>query len=133
MKDAADYLIHIRALIIEHPQVLHWSIMREETQGKLGLFRYRLTLRDGSRLEMFERFVVREGQAQVAKYSFHWQDTEGQLRQRWDNAAHHPEVPTHPYHVHQGAEEKVLAHRPIGAEEVLDIIAREVAGEAGVI
>ena len=82
MKDAADYLAHIRALIIENPKVLHWSIVREEAQGNLGLLRYRLTLRDGSGLEMFERFVVREGQAQVVKYSFHWQDAEGQLRQR---------------------------------------------------
>lgn len=133
MKDAADYLAQIRALIIENPKVLHWSIVREEAQGNLGLLRYRLTLRDGSRLEMFERFVVREGQAQVAKYSFHWQDAEGQLRQRWDNAAHHPEVLTHPHHVHRGAEEKVLAHKSTGAEEVLGIIAREVAGGEGAI
>lgn len=56
MKDAADYLAHIRALIIENPKVLHWSIVREEAQGNLGLLRYRLTLRDGSRLEMFERY-----------------------------------------------------------------------------
>jgi len=101
--------------------------MREEAQGDMGLFRYRLTLRDGGLLEMFERFRIVKGRLQVAKYSFHWQNADGQLRKRWDNAAHHPEVSTHPHHVHDGGEEKVLPHGPIGAEEVLAIIGAEAA------
>ena len=129
MKDAADYLAYIRALIIGNSKVLHWSVVREEAQGDLGLFRYRLTLRDGSRLEMFERFEVEEGRVEVAKYSFHWQDPAGRLRQRWDNAANHPEVPTHPHHVHDGQEEHVLPHGVIRAEEVLAIIATETPSE----
>ena len=125
MKEAADYLAHIKALIIVDPQVVHWIVVREEAQGDVGLFRYRLTLRDGGLLEMFERFQIVEGQPRVAKYSFHWQDAAGQLRKRWDNAAHHPEVPTHPRHLHDGAEANVLPHEPMGAEEALAIIAAE--------
>ncbi len=30
-------------------------------------------------------------------YSFHWQDEEGKLIARWDNAAHHPEIRTYPH------------------------------------
>jgi len=48
MKDASDYLAYIKALIVSNPQVLRWSVIREEAQGDIGLFRYRLTLRDGS-------------------------------------------------------------------------------------
>lgn len=127
MKDAADYLAHIKALIVVNPQVVHWTVVREEAQGDMGLFRYRLALRDGGLLEMFERFQVVGGRLEVAKYSFHWQGADGQLRRRWDNAAHHPEVPTHPDHVHDGAEANVLPHGPLGAEEVLAIIAAETA------
>ena len=127
MKDAADYLAHIKALVVVSPQVMHWMVVREEAQGDMGLFRYRLVLWDGGLLEMFERFRVMEEGLPVAKCSFHWQDTGGQLRKRWDNAAHHPEVPTHPHHVHDGAEANVLPHGPIGAEEVLAIIATEAA------
>lgn len=58
MRDAADYLAHIKALIVMNPQVVHWTVVREEAQGDMGLFRYRLTLRDGSSLEIFERFRV---------------------------------------------------------------------------
>ena len=118
MKDAVDYLAHIRALIIKNLRVMHWSVIREETQGDLGLFRYRLTLRDGSLLELFQRFEVLQSQVRVTKYSFHWQDTAGQLYKRWDSAAHHPEIPTHPHHVHDG-EASVLPHEPMGVEQML--------------
>lgn len=123
MKDAADYLAYIKALIVANSQVLRWTVVREETQGDMGLFRYRLALRDTSLLEMFECFQVLEGRVQVAKYSFHWQDAAGQLLKRWDNAAHHPELSTNPDHVHDGAEDNVRPHEPINAEEVLTLLA----------
>ena len=126
MKDAIDYLTHIKALIVVNPQVVHWTIVREEAQGGMGLFRYRLTLRDGGLLEMFERFRIIEERVQVSKYSFHWHDAAGQLQKRWDSAAHHPEIKTHPHHVHEGGESNVLSHRPIGAGELLTIIAEKV-------
>ncbi len=71
MRDAADYLTRIKALVVANPKVVRWSVVREEAQGEIGLFRYRLTLCDGSLLEMFEFFRIEEG-VQVIKYSFHW-------------------------------------------------------------
>lgn len=106
---------------------MHWRVIREEAHGDLGLFRYCLTLRDGGMLEMFQHFQVVEEELQVTKYSFHWQDADGQLRRRWDNAAHHPDIVTHPYHVHEGKEGEVLPHEPVDAKEVLAIIAAEAA------
>lgn len=123
MTDAAAYLVSIKARIVVHPQVVRWIIVREEAQGDMGLWRYRLTLRSGGLLEMFERFQVVGGSVQVTKYSFHWQDAAGQLLKRWDNAAHHPEVPTSPHHVHDGAEANVHSHGTISVEEVLTLIA----------
>ena len=123
MNGAAEYLASIKARIIAHSHVVHWAVVREEAQGDQGLFRYRLTLRGGDLLEMFERFQVGAGGVRVNKYAFHWQDATGQLRKRWDNAAHHSEVPTHPHHVHDGAEANVRPHGPISAEEVLTRIA----------
>lgn len=128
MRNAADYLGHIKALIVLNRQVMHWKVVREEAQGDVGLFRYQLTLRDGSLLEMFERFDIAGEKLQVRRYSFHWQSAGGELRRRWDNAPHHPEMSTHPHHVHEGADANVLAHRAVRAEEVLAIIAAE-AGE----
>lgn len=123
MTAGRDYLAHIKALIVLNPQVVYWATVREESQGDRGLFRYRLTLKDGGFLEMFELFQVTPAGVLVTKYSFHWQKADGQWRKRWDNAPHHPEVSTHPNHLHEGAEENVLPHEPISAEEVLAIIA----------
>ncbi len=125
MKDAAEYLVSIKACIVAHPQVAQWAIVREEAQGDMGLLRYRLTLRRGGLLEMFERFQVVKGSVQVTKYSFHWQDTSGQLLKRWDNAAHHLEVSTRPHHVHDGVEANVHPHGPVSVEDVLALIAAE--------
>ena len=58
VKDAADYLTYIKALIVAKPQVVRCTVIREEAQGNMGLLRYRLTIRDGGMLEMFERFQV---------------------------------------------------------------------------
>lgn len=129
MNQATDYLAYVKALIVLYPQVLHWAVLREEALEEMGLFRYRLTLGDGSQLEMFERFQVIAESVTVAKYSFHWQDAAGQLLKRWDNAAHHPEVAPHPHHVHDGAETNVLAHDPMNAEKVLELITEELAKE----
>lgn len=132
MNKADDYLSYIKALIALNREVVRCRVVREEAQGDMGLFRYRLTLRDGGLLEMFERFQLVEGRVQVGKYSFHWQGADGQLRKRWDNAAHHPELSTHPHHVHDGPAAHVLPHRPIGAEGVLATIAAQGTEEEGV-
>ena len=123
MNGAAEYLTSIKARIVAHSHVVHWTIVREEAQADQGVFRYRLTLRGGDLCEMFERFQVMAGSVRVSKYAFHWQDAAGQLRKRWDNAAHHPEISTHPHHVHDGTEANVHPHGPISAEEILTLIA----------
>ena len=123
MKDAGDYLTYVKALIVANPQVTDWKMLREEAQDDLGLFRCRITLRDGSLLELFEHFQVVGEKLQITKYRFHWQDAAGRLVKRWDNAAHHPEISTHPHNVHDGNEDNVISHGPISAEDILGIIA----------
>jgi len=122
VKDADDYLDYIKALIIALPLVDGWKALREEAQGDIGLFRYRISFLDGSLLEMFERFQIENGKIMVTKYRFHWQDAEGRLLKRWDNAAHHPQINTHPNHVHDGSEENVKPYEPLSAGAVLAMI-----------
>ena len=33
-------------------------------------------------------------------YSYHWQDQNGSMRIRWDNAPHHDDLRTFPHHKH---------------------------------
>jgi hypothetical protein len=125
VKDASEYLVRIKAQIVAHTSVEHWEILREEAQGEMGLIRYRLILRSGELLEVFERFQILRGRAEIEKYSYHWQDEKGNLKKRWDNAAHHPEVKTYPHHVHEGKEDKVKAHGPMSIKKVLSAVASE--------
>lgn len=57
-------------------------------------------------------------------YSFHWQDNEGKLRIRWDNAPHHKTIKTFPHHKHtdKGIEESY----EITLEDVLKAIENEI-------
>jgi len=67
LKDAAGYLHHVKAIILGSPHVANIEIVREEALDDLGLFRFRLKLRDSSALELFERFLVKGGNVQVLK------------------------------------------------------------------
>ncbi|WP_199249052.1 DUF6516 family protein [[Phormidium] sp. ETS-05] len=124
MNNSRDYIERIKALIVSSSQFVNYVIVREESQGDRGLFRYRLTMQDGSFLELFEFFMLDDAEVQVTKYSFHWQNADGQLRKRWDNAAHHQEISTYPHHIHDGTEENVMPHQPVNAEDILEIVAR---------
>jgi len=120
---AAEYLAEVKSMIIGSPQIIDLTVLREMLEGdELGLYRYRLSLQDESLLEMFERFEVQANQIVITKYSFHWQNSDGTLRQRWDNARHHPELPTYPHHVHDQAETAVKAHPAVTAKDILAFI-----------
>ncbi|MFM6029567.1 MAG: DUF6516 family protein, partial [Dolichospermum sp.] len=94
MKNADDYLAWIKYIITLCPEVVNFTILREEAQNNKGLWRYRVILKDGSFLEMFEFFKIESGQVEIIKYSFHWQTENRELIKRWDNAPHHPEIAT---------------------------------------
>ncbi len=38
--------------------------------------------------------------AEQREYSYHWQDENGKLITRWDNAPHHKNIATYPHHKH---------------------------------
>jgi hypothetical protein len=123
--DATEYLRYLKALLALENQVTCLNIIREESQGDSGLFRYRLDLQDGSLLEIFERFHVEAGNVTVTKYSYHWQSSDGALLKRWDNAPHHPEIATHPHHVHLRSGE-VLSRQVFNVEELLSTVSAEI-------
>jgi hypothetical protein len=68
MKDADDYLTHVKTLIIANRLVVTLNILREESMGEDGLFRYQCILLNGEMLEVFERFQIENKTVQVTKY-----------------------------------------------------------------
>lgn len=110
---ARDYLEVIEAHLIASSVVKSFHLLRQETLGDVGLYRLRAELIDDSELTMFERFRIVGNQAETEKYSFHWQSSDGALIRCWDNAPHHPQLPSFPHHVHEGANSNVLPHEPM--------------------
>ena len=115
----------IKSAIALCPAVIQFTIIREESQIDKGLWGYRLTLKDESLLEMFEFFIIESGQVDIIKYRFHWQQKDGTIIKRWDNAAHHPEISTYPHHLHDGAENTVVECHSIAIQEILTVVSQQ--------
>lgn len=54
------------------------------------------------------------------KYSYHWQDKDGELTIRWDNKPHWKNLKTFPHHKHEHG--SVLPFYRITIEDVIEII-----------
>ena len=106
-------------------KILRRSIWDTELE-KIGIYRYRIHFFDGSLLELTERLVEEGGILKITKYRFHWQNNEGDIIKRWDNARHHPEIETFPFHLHDGSDDNVICHKEINGLEVISKIIAEI-------
>jgi len=87
--------------LLESAMVKSYKVLRREVSLRSGQCRIRAELRDGGLLEMFEYVqVTSKGEIITRKYRYHWQDAEGRIMRRWDNAAHYSDLPYAPHHVH---------------------------------
>jgi hypothetical protein len=126
-----NYLQNLDNLIFAADEIIDGEIIRRTVWDtgleKIGLYRYKIYFSDGSLLEMTERLVEEKDELIVTKYRFHWQDKEGKLIKRWDNAPHHPEIDTFPHQLHEGTDDKVLPYSMISGLEVLSEVIDAVA------
>ena len=67
-----------------------------------------------------------EDDVQLVAYRFHWQDEKTELIKRWENAKHHPEIKTFPFHMHAGEEKEI---KESGAMELFHVLKILEAGE----
>ncbi|SKB44292.1 toxin-antitoxin system TumE family protein [Dyadobacter psychrophilus] len=63
-------------------------------------------------------------EASRRKYAFHWQQENGELLVRWDNAPHFPNLPTFPHHKHR-ADGTVQESTDISLDDVFEYIKKE--------
>ena len=103
--------------------------LEENDQKRILLYRFRVYLSDGGRLEIVERLVEskKDGSIYPTKYSFHWQDQHDHLIKRWDNAPHYPNLDGFPHHIHIGEDEAVVPGTSINAMEMLGEVDRELS------
>lgn len=124
MNPIVDYFDAIKERLLNDPMIADFHILRERVIETEGYLRVRLTLEDNSLLE-FSEYVRQTAadQPQTVIYSYHWADTKGQLRKRWDNTPHYPDLPNFPHHIHDGITDAVMPGKPVNIFQVLDSIA----------
>ena len=71
-----------------------------------GLLRCRARVSEASYLDIYEVISTELGYPVGIHYSYTFV-RDGRLVLRYDNALHHPEVATHPHHLHLGPAERV--------------------------
>ena len=94
------YFNDIELRLIEKSIYKDYSIVRKEILYVEAKIRLIITLLNGDTIELFEYLHENVGELISKKYSYHWQDKEGQLIKRWDNAPHHKELNNYPHHIH---------------------------------
>ncbi|MEM4971536.1 MAG: DUF6516 family protein [Sulfolobales archaeon] len=78
-----------------------------------------ITFIDSTRLYFLEYLLVEGNNLKRVSYRFHYTDSQGVMVFRYDNAPHHPEVPSHPHHKHL-SDGRVVA---VEEKSLLDVLA----------
>ena len=99
--------------------VLSYKIIRFEQFGNLFRLKAEVKLIDGSMLYIRE-IIIEEKR----KYAYHWQDKDGKLIIRWDNAPDW-EVETFPHHKHVKNKRNIKSSYKRTIEQVFDVIAKK--------
>lgn len=87
-----QWLEKFPALVVSIPFFEH--LVREGIE----VLRAKVILSDGSNLHLSEVWI----DGQLCRYAYYWLDERNTLIRGWDNAPHHPEIPTRPHHQHIG-------------------------------
>src|SRR5262252_8079887 len=117
-----DYLDEIEQMFLLSPVVRSLQVREREERLQEGFIRLRAVLSNGDLLEAFEFVVATPDALQTLTYRIHWQQEDGRLRRRWDNALHHKEVSTFPHHVHIGLADHVESSEPMTILKVLAMV-----------
>ena len=103
-----QYYWQIRTLLGEKEHLLDrvhpdYQICGDDDVEYRSTFRATIVFADGSRLTV--RFALKgDGDIVEFNYAYQYLDPHGKRIFRYDDAPHHPEIVTHPHHLHRGPE-----------------------------
>jgi hypothetical protein len=105
--------------------VSSWRVTSFDREGHDFRLKAQVVFVDGSTLHIRQVVFDRA----MLKYAYHWQDADGALLARWDNAEHWPDIPTFPHHQHVFREGLVVVIPSTGGDlaSVLEEIAAAIA------
>jgi len=118
-----NYIEKIKYELITLEWVTSMTVIEENVLEDRGYFRARLTLANNDFLEIAEYFILRDEDLITERYRYQWMDeTKTQLRRRWDNIPHFPNLDNFPDHVHIETEKNVHPSQSLSILQVLNLI-----------
>jgi Family of unknown function (DUF6516) len=123
------YFDDVERAFLLSPVVRSLQVREREERLQEGFLRLRAVLSNGDVLEAFEFVMATPDALQTLTYRIHWQQGDGQLKRRRDNAPHHKEVPTFPHHVHVGLAGHIEPSEPMTILKVLALVERKLQSE----
>jgi len=117
-----DYFSEIQNLLRRSAFIENVDVKYEAKSKTVGLIYGNIGMVDGSTLQFLELIDRKDNEIIRPKYRFHFMDSGDKMIFRYDNAPHHPEVPTYPHHKHIRDEEKPKQSKEIGLRDVLSNI-----------
>jgi hypothetical protein len=95
-----------------------WRVVRYEQEDNTYMLYVSAVLVDDSRLELRD-YLFADGSR---KYAYHWMESDGSLRRRWDNAPHWPGIATTPHHTHAPEHEAPQPSTVTSLEDLLQFV-----------
>ena len=123
MTTPVEYVLQLKARLVTSPIVVTFTVVEEKVWSDRGYIRIRMMLSNGDFLEAAEYFVLEDEECVTYRYRYQWMDGgRRELRKRWDNVEHYPDLPNFPHHVHVGKEEKVEPGARLSIIQLLDVL-----------
>ena len=114
-------------IILEFSEIIQsYEIITYNTDYNKVLFGANIYFKNNSIHSCKDVLIFNENNSVKRKYSFHWMDFHQNLIVRWDNAHHHKNISTYPFHKHIGIENTVEAANEISLYEVLSYIKQKI-------
>jgi hypothetical protein len=111
------------AVLLSHPVVRSVELVRYSTNRLDGYLRARCTLTNGDYLEIAIHITVSGKDPAIDDYRYQWMDADQiQLRRRWDNTPHFPDLPGFPHHCHVDSGGAVEPSSPMNLSQLLDTL-----------
>lgn len=125
-----DYINQIKTRLSTSKFINHLEIIKERAIPDQGYFRAKITFNNGDFLEVAEFFKVENKQCIPITYRYQWMNyNKQQLKKRWDNVGHFPDLPNFPHHVHIGNEFTVKPSNLRNIVQIITLIEAEIEKE----
>jgi len=101
MESVNEYFSLLVELTEQSEWIIHQDLIFRQIDDKEAYIRGTLYIRGGFILHMAEYIIIQDdGSPERPKYRYQLQDHQGKMVSRWDNAFHHSDIPTRPFHKH---------------------------------